>query len=299
MPESRQTNLVITAVFLLFGIIIILLAIFMVNLDNRLAQVTKNQIVDTLKPQLVPTGTIIPYASAKDWEELTKNREPLEGYLPCDGRILDGNESQYKQLYEIIGDTWGALSLAEKEKYFADIIGDTWGALSPEEKEEHFAKKKLFRLPDLRNQFLRGAGTQPVGTTEGYTTALPQGKTAFTINEAGDHTHTIAKSGGHTHGDPQPPPSQDGKGTPGKVRGSKGMLQISQIGQSVTPRGFDPDQKDNRPGYEELDIYNLFQITGGDHQHTITNSGGHSHTLIDGDDETRPQNKRVAFFIKL
>jgi microcystin-dependent protein len=52
-----------------------------------------------------------------------------EGWLICDGRILDGNDQNYSSLYNAIGQNWGN-------------AGD--------------ASSRNFNIPDLRGMFLRG-----------------------------------------------------------------------------------------------------------------------------------------------
>ena len=81
------------------------------------------------------------------------------GYLPCDGAAV--SRTTYQTLFAAIGTTWGAGN----------------GATT-------------FNVPDLRDMFIRGAGSSPVGTLEQDTLK--------------SHTHTATVTDlGHLHGVPQ------------------------------------------------------------------------------------------------
>ena len=288
MTESKNTShIFLSLVFLSFVIFFLLLIAFVVNLNSRL-----NIRIDNLAPQLVPTGTIIHYASATAPGEL--EADVLKDYLYCDGRILDQTDERYKKLYDLIGDTW-------------------WEELTDDEKnnEKIAAIDKPFRIPNLNNQFLRGAGVEnSVGNKENWATALPSGpksngeSRAIIASLSGEHKHTTEKSkenehdGTHIHVD---------NSTKSSISpGFKGLIKVSENSDgAVTTKGFDGDKNseknkwDNSNNRRELNLAEVFPLSGGGHSHSISEGGNHTHTLTGGDEETRPMNKRVAFFIKL
>jgi microcystin-dependent protein len=126
-----------------------------------------------------PIGTIVAYAGPVDaaWE--TAN-----GWMLCDGRLLERADPQFTPLFDAIGFIWG---------------GDL---------------RDRFHLPDLRGYFLRGVdaprdGRDPdrdargenhpngqtgnaVGSVQGWGTALPTRDHAFKVSEAGRHHHTMS-----------------------------------------------------------------------------------------------------------
>jgi microcystin-dependent protein len=125
-----------------------------------------------------PIGSIVAYAGTVDaaWE--TTN-----GWMLCDGRLLDRSDPKFAPLFDAIGQFWG---------------GDL---------------RDRFNLPDLRGYFLRGVdgrvGRDPdsdsrgetsrngatgnaVGSVQGWATALPTGKDAFRLSEAGRHIHSLS-----------------------------------------------------------------------------------------------------------
>lgn len=71
----------------------------------------------------VPVGTIIPFAGPT-------TKIPY-GWVLCDGATKDGTSAQWKQLFDVIGTTWGGTGTN-------------------------------YNLPDLEGYFLRGAGTSTV-----------------------------------------------------------------------------------------------------------------------------------------
>lgn len=120
----------------------------------------------------VPVGTIISFAGPK-------NKIP-EGWAICDGSSQDGTSTQWKQLFDILGTTWGGSG-------------------------------NNFNLPDLRGMFLRGvndtradafadpsAASRTAATTGGNTGNNP-GTFQTDQNESHTHTGTTNTDGAHTH----------------------------------------------------------------------------------------------------
>jgi len=119
----------------------------------------------------VPTGVIMPFAGISD--------NIPEGWLLCDGSLKKIEE--YKRLYEIIGNAWGTSTDAT-----------------------------LFKLPDLRGQFLRGTDlnsgidqestTRQGGGTDGVGSYQ---KDAFGKHNHGggihNHTASATSAGNHSH----------------------------------------------------------------------------------------------------
>ena len=126
-----------------------------------------------------PIGSIIAYAAPVD-----NTWETANGWMLCNGRLLDRADPQYTALFDAIGHLWG---------------GDL---------------RDLFHVPDLRGYFLRGVegprgpGRDPdsdtrgesnkngqtgngVGSVQGWGTALPQGNHAFILSEEGRHRHSL------------------------------------------------------------------------------------------------------------
>jgi microcystin-dependent protein len=126
-----------------------------------------------------PIGSIVAYAGSVDdtWE--TSN-----GWLLCDGRVLDRADPQFTLLFDAIGFFWG---------------GDL---------------RDRFNLPDLRGYFLRGVDAprgnrdpdsdvrvenhenghqgRAVGSVQGWATALPERDHAIKVAPAGRHHHTMS-----------------------------------------------------------------------------------------------------------
>lgn len=106
----------------------------------------------------VPVGTIIAYAGLK-------SKIP-EGWAICDGSQKDGSASDWKQLYDAIGNSWGG-------------SGTT------------------FYLPDLRGMFLRGVND---GRTDGYRDPDAGSRAAFrTGANSGDAVGAVQGDGLRTH----------------------------------------------------------------------------------------------------
>lgn len=98
----------------------------------------------------VPVGSIVSFAAG----ELPRLSD---GWLPCNGGTYP--RADYKEL--------------------ADLLGNTWGdAGSPDR----------FKVPDLENQFLRGAGgSRRVGSQQADSVNVPP----ITIESGGAHTHDV------------------------------------------------------------------------------------------------------------
>lgn len=183
------------------------------------------------------------------------------GWLLCDGREV--NRNTYNDLLQAIGVSWGS----------GDMIN-------------------TFNLPDLRGQFLRGtdlgSGKDPdvstrtlnnsaimagskVGTFQINATKLPN--TAFTANFNGIHVHTGSTSSGGSHNH-----------YIGVIR------DLSQQGTNY---------------FQMTNSYNAGQVSrntgdAGTHSHSlsINADGEHTHSIIGGDNETRPMNAYVNYIIK-
>lgn len=167
---------------------------------------------------------------------------PPSGWLACDGSEV--SRSAYPDLYAYIGTLYGAGN------------GST-----------------TFNLPDLRNQFVRGASsTRPVGNEEndqlgshnhtGSTNTTGNHSHSGSTNTTGSHQHTVEVRGGVDNGPYEYP-------THGRYTSEANNL--------------------TRPA--------------GDHSHTlsINNAGNHSHSLTinnTGGSETRPQNIALLYCIK-
>lgn len=198
-----------------------------------------------ITPPPVPAGTVIFLASS----------EIPEGYLFCDGRVLDGNDPKYQKLYKMLGDSWGTPSDDEKQ-----------------------GKEKPFKIPDLRNMFLRSAASaSEIAQKENWTTALP--KVPFVISESGGHTHTMSGAGAHSHAN-------------GEYNQILKTAKQEKNSNSCDDFGGADGQKP--------DVYRTATISPiGNHSHTIQNSPAHRHALSGGDNETRPVNVRLAAYIKM
>lgn len=137
-------------------------------LDNsRVVQNTGSSVFNVMSQKAVTDAlsTVIPVGTILPF---AASHAP-EGFLICDGRAV--SRTTYADLFNVIGTTYGGGN------------GTT-----------------TFNLPDLRDEFLRGASpTRPVGTEEGWMT----GSHTHTANigSAGEHAHsiTVNAAGGHTH----------------------------------------------------------------------------------------------------
>lgn len=160
-------------------------------------------------------------------------------WLFCDGQPL--LRADYPELFAVIQASWGQ--------------GDG---------------STTFNLPDLRDQFLRGASdSRQVGSRESDGTAMP--KKGFTIAPAGNHGHNLHGEGRHVHY------------YPGSDVGhvlQNGNARIAQNGHYASGHNASP------------------MLPAGDHTHVLDENGDHGHTLNGGDAETRPCNVAVQWIIR-
>lgn len=203
------------------------------------------QFVDSLEQLITPIGTIVPWAAGDQ-------STPPAGWLLCDGNNYP--RDRYKALAALLGTTWGT------------------------------APDGFFKVPNLKGRILVGRdpgdtdfatiakmdGVKSVTlTTEnlpshehnigphGHDATVSSGSTAETA-EAGDHGHanstvTIAEGGLHQH--------------PTGYTSKKGAGSLPD--GTILP--LDDSQNKDLTG------------NGGSHKHTgtvtVTNAGGHKHTL--------------------
>lgn len=178
------------------------------------------------------------------------------GWLDCDGSTY--SQTLYPQLYAAIGSTWATCVNATTGSAYSAPAGGQ------------------FRVPDLRNSFLRGssAAANPAGVTttlagfQADNTArngLTVTNNAVTTGtESATHTHTDS---GHLHG---------GVVNPGPSGGS------TALGGTAAPAG------NTNLGYANLGTQSA------NHTHSVTSNV----VLNAGDAETRPDNVGVKFIIK-
>ncbi len=173
----------------------------------------------------VPSGVIMPYAGSAG--------STPSGYLPCDGAAV--SRTTYAALFATIGVTYGA--------------GDG---------------STTFNIPDLRGVFVRGAGSQTIGSVT-YTGTLAAKQGQSTKLPTTPFTGVAASAGNHTH------PTDAITGTSGNNYSNTtgGML-----GQDNT----------------SFNDVNSTQAAGA-HTHTVSINGG-------GDSETRPANIALNYIIK-
>jgi microcystin-dependent protein len=157
------------------------------------------------------------------------------GTLPCDGTAV--SRTTYAALFAAIGTTWGVGN------------GTT-----------------TFNVPDLRNDFLRGAsGTLTVGTKQ--TDAL----------KTHTHTGTTSSDGTHSH----------------NVYGGNG--------ENTAVRGIGKSDANGIGGLTDTSGNTYHSTLGGNGTQIIQNGGAHTHTFTTGstgDAETRPRNGVVLWVIK-
>ena len=125
MPEQLSVNIKIEYNETLQSII--------KNLENRVRKIEGNNSGEDYP--LIPIGSIIAYGGHCEGYSPDGNAfidYPIpDGYAWCDGAILDYQNEKYTKLFSVIGHSF---------KKSGDDFTDT----------------TLFRLPDLRNQFIRG-----------------------------------------------------------------------------------------------------------------------------------------------
>jgi len=123
-------------------------------------------------------------------------------------------------------------------------------------------------LPDLRNQFIRGAseaGDAKGQTQHNWTTGRPH--TPLTTTDPGGHSHGLSSDGSHTH---VPNASAYAGGGP-----------------------YQTWDASNKTGRSEN------TSSAGGHSHTVGSAGAHWHSTNGGGDaETAPDHVRLAFHIK-
>jgi len=134
------------------------------------------------------------------------------------------------------------------------------------------------RVPDLRDQFVRGAAREDQITdfnVHAATTALPNSN--FTTATTGSHIHGVNSNGDHTHDMWRALSRDDADGDTGSN---------TEYGGTFTGGGgvFHKHRHTNNAG-----SHNHSLNSGGDHAHSVT--GG-------GDPETAPSHVRLAFVIK-
>lgn len=168
--------------------------------------------------------------------------------VPAGWRLCNGDEvavNEHRELYGEIGTTYGVPS-----------------------------KEGLFKLPDLRGMFLRGAGgdrAAALGQRQEWTTGQPRHKDfAIRILEAGGHTHAVNANGGRAVRFIQVEGRAPGNG-------------------ANTPAGIDGKGEEISCAWNTCS--NITVESGGAHSHEARVSGF--------DSETRPDNCSVQFMIKL
>lgn len=187
----------------------------------------------------------------------------LTSVVPPDYVKCDGSEYSVKEmpeLYESIGRTYGhSYDTATKQDYF--------------------------RVPDLRDYFLRMASPhRKAGTFEKDATRMPSNP--FEIKSNGAHKHTIQQAGLHNHY-----ALENGEHKHG-FYGANGGWSHGE------------DYFGDRAGF----LKNLETTAKGQHTHGISENGkhmheielaeAHTHILSGGDEETRPKNVAVTCLIK-
>lgn len=100
------------------------------------------------EPNGVPAGTILPFAGVNI----------PNGYLLCDGRLLDGGDAKYKELYAALETTYGPGIDSDGNP----VLTDKERSLFPSGGRMH-----LFRLPDLQDRYLQGSGSKMPGEMGG------------------------------------------------------------------------------------------------------------------------------------
>ena len=126
----------------------------------------------------VPVGTVITFAGPK-------SKIP-EGWALCDGSQKDGTSSDWVQLYEAIGTTWGGSGTTF---YLPDLRGMFLRGVND-------GRTDGYRDPDAssRAAFRSGANSgDAVGAVQADATSRPN--TNFTTTTDGNHTHSYTDQG--------------------------------------------------------------------------------------------------------
>ena len=172
------------------------------------------------------------------------------GYLLCNGQSVA--QADYPNLYKAIGNAWGASG-------------------------------SNFNVPDMRGVFLRGVdggrGQDPDRTTRtasntGGNAGDNVGSSQDYTNASHNHTGSTGNAGSHSH-------------TSNAGGGNLGLSQRN--GANTTAANQDSE---NGPNYTQVNLNDLVALTinsGGDHNHSISSSGGN---------EARPKNVGVYYIIK-
>ena len=126
----------------------------------------------------VPVGTIVSFAGPK-------SKVP-EGWAVCDGSQKDGSSSDWVQLYEAIGTSWGG---SGSTFYLPDLRGMFLRGVND-------TRTDGYRDPDAgsRASFRTGANSgDAVGAVQLDATSRPNSN--FTTTTDGSHTHTFTDGG--------------------------------------------------------------------------------------------------------
>lgn len=214
---------------------------------------------------------------------------PPSGWLVCDGRAV--SRATYSKLFAAIG-----------------TIGGTGDGVS------------TFNLPDLRDEFIRGSGTnRAVGSKQSY--ATEKHKHTVTLADNGNHTHTITVNNGGVHGHSAGTgeggwhnhgvsSGNAGSHVHGVPRHNESTSGPSQFGEYIMREGGRYSNQSyvlntNAAGDHNHPIYinaagththGVSVYEGGNHNHgaSSNSTGSHNHTVTVGDfgteTETRPRN---------
>lgn len=196
------------------------------KLQNLITTAANNSTSATSTQITLPVGIILSHAG---------NQLPVD-FLECNGVQL--LISDYPSLFNIIGSTYNQI--------------DTDTSL-------------YFNLPDLRNQFVRGADTtinRSIGTLQSYSTGLP--KQPFIVSNAPGHAHVV-----------------------------------DVTNYNVT-RAFNVDEATQSNLYSSLVTdTDTNTIRSGVHGHATVFVDNHTHDITGGDNETRPTNIALYYIIKV
>lgn len=177
----------------------------------------------------VPVGTIISYAGPK-------SKIP-EGWALCDGSSQDGTSTQWKQLFDILGTTWGGSG-------------------------------NNFNLPDLRGMFLRGVND---GRTGAWADPAASSRTAAnTGGNTGDNAGTVQTDDNmaHTHTG-----TTNAAGTHNHNAANWGLMRKSLSGESNTINTTDGGGAGTEP---DLITGPSGMPDSGSHTHTFTSDSSGS-----------------------
>ena len=150
-------------------------------------------------------------------------------------------------------------------------------------------------VPDLRGAFIQGAGannTQHNGNVPWNGGSLlrasnfqtgPPAFTPFRADGGGHHTHSMQEAGDHGH-DYQTATSGNALfNNPGSY---------SNLGMSNAHNTW------YQGGLQRIGYSNLFWASGN-HTHTINHAVNHTHRILGGDTETKPNSVSLNFYIKI